>query len=88
MNSSSKRARNGNAAQVEGLRSELLAEAGRHVSHELRTTLAAIQESAALLREEKSLSLQQVQLLEILIRNINRLNRFVSKLLANSESTK
>lgn len=87
-NGKGRSALNRKGALTEEVRSAVMAETGRHVSHELRTTLAAIQESAALLREEKSISLQQIRLLEILIRNINRLNGFVSELLAHSESYK
>lgn len=79
---------NGGSPSREKLRSEVLAETGRRVSHEFRTTLAVIRESASLLREEKSLSIQQIRVLEILIRNVQRLSGFVAELLAKAESKK
>ena len=71
--------------QLEQQRSAFL----RHVSHELKTPLAAMQESAALLGEEVTgpVNAQQKEILGILSNNCQRLLRLIEDLLRHHDNS-
>jgi len=72
------------------LEAQLMNRVGLRISHELRTTLTALREAIAILQENSPpLSLtQQGQLIQIAARNLERLTRFITELVAYSESQK